>query len=101
VIDVEPRGDERGFLARRTPTHLANRCGSFPEMLPPARAAPSAQMRSAFISAKHLPRSTHGRLPEAYVEQIGATLATARTSVVSGDSHLLGHAGADEGLQMF
>jgi hypothetical protein len=32
---------------------------------------------------------------------MGAALATARTPVVSGDSHLPGHERADEGLQMF
>jgi hypothetical protein len=52
-------------------------------------------------AATHLPRGTHGRLPEACVERMGAALATARTPVVSGDSHLLGHERADEGLQMF
>jgi hypothetical protein len=74
--------------------------GGFTETLPPARAAlPRKCVRRCL---RHAPPPRHtGRLPEARVERMGAALATARTPVVSRDSHLPGHERADEGLQMF
>jgi hypothetical protein len=82
VIGAEPRGDERGFLARTyCELELADHGLDLRRYAPP-------------------PRHTRA-LPEACVERMGAALATARTPVVSGDSHLLGHDRADEGLQMF
>jgi hypothetical protein len=84
---------------RQPRAHLANRCGSFTEMLPLARAALRANAIGV-ISSTHLFRGTHGRLRSvrgANRRRFGdrADVCRLRRFTPPGAEH------ADEGLQMF